>query len=56
MTNDQDHHFTRQDEDLAATEFGEEEVRDRHDFGNWPELFGLVLAIVATWLVFAFTG
>ena len=55
MTNDQNK-LTRQDEDLAAAEFSEEEVRDRHNFGNWPELFGLGLAIVVIWLVFAFTG
>ena len=55
MTDDDDK-LTRQDEDISALEFSEEERTDHHDFGNWPELAGLALTLVVTWLIFAFTG
>ena len=48
--------LTRQDEDISAPEFTAEERADHHDFGNWPELFGLVLTGLLVWLAFAFTG
>ncbi|UUP18158.1 hypothetical protein [Nitratireductor thuwali] len=48
--------LTHQDEELSALEFGAEEKRDRHDFGNWPEVAGVVLTLFVTWLIFAFTG
>jgi hypothetical protein len=47
---------THQDEEISATEFGAEEKRDHHDFGNWPEVAGVVLTLFVTWLIFAFTG
>lgn len=51
-----DETLTRQDEDVTAAEFDAEEHADHHDFGNWPELVGLVFTLVVTWLMFAFTG
>lgn len=54
MTPDDD--LTRQDEDVSASEFGAEEARDDHRFGNWPEVFGLCLLGLLCWLSFAFTG
>ncbi|MGP3698468.1 hypothetical protein [Rhodobacter sp. NSM] len=53
MTDDE---LTRQEEDLAAPSYEAEEQRDRHDFGNSPEVAGAVLTLVLTWLLFAFTG
>ena len=49
-------HLPRQDEDLSAPEFGGEERADAHDFGDWPEVFGLVAVALLCWLTFAFTG
>lgn len=51
-----DQELTRQEDDLSATEFAAEEKSDNHDFGNWPEVFGVVMTIVVFWLMFAFTG
>jgi hypothetical protein len=51
-----DDHLTRQDEDISAPGFAAEERRDRHDFGNWPELLGLILTAFLVWLTFALTG
>ncbi|MEZ5798233.1 MAG: hypothetical protein R3D63_12555 [Paracoccaceae bacterium] len=53
MSND---HLTRQDEDISAPEFAAEEGTDHKDFGNWPEVAGLVFTIFVIWLTFAFTG
>ncbi|MHA6344264.1 hypothetical protein [Roseivivax sp. CAU 1761] len=55
MTDDDDH-LTRQDEDLSAREYATEERRDHFEFGNWPELAGLALTLLLTWLTFALTG
>ncbi|MCX2721076.1 hypothetical protein [Roseibium salinum] len=55
MESDRDN-LTHQDEALPASEFEQEEERDRHHFGNWPEAAGLAFTILVTWLVFAFTG
>lgn len=52
----EEHHLTRQDEDMSAAEFIAEETEDHFDFGNWPELFGLCLMGFLIWLTFAFTG
>ncbi|MDQ0314313.1 hypothetical protein [Amorphus orientalis] len=51
-----DPNLTHQDEDLPAAEYGEEERSDHHDFGNWPELLGVILTAIVCWLIFAFTG
>lgn len=51
-----DPELTRQDEEISADAYGDEEERDRHDFGNWPEAAGVVLTLFVTWLIFAFTG
>ncbi|MGF0540441.1 hypothetical protein ACQQ2Q_20795 [Agrobacterium sp. ES01] len=51
-----DQDLTRQDEDISSSEFGAEETKDMHDFGNWPEVAGLVFTLFAIWLTFAFTG
>ncbi|MEW5423309.1 hypothetical protein [Amorphus sp. 3PC139-8] len=51
-----DPRYTHQDEEVSATEYSEEERSDRHDFGNWPELFGVLLTAFVCWLIFAFTG
>lgn len=48
--------LTRQDEEISAAAFNDEEERDPHDFGNWPEVAGVVLTLFVTWLIFAFTG
>lgn len=48
--------LTQQDEDLSAPEFDSEEKRDGCDFGNWPELAGLVLTLFVIWLIFSFRG
>ncbi|MCV2867473.1 hypothetical protein OEW28_02395 [Defluviimonas sp. WL0002] len=53
MTNDK---LTHQDEDISAPEFATEEALDKHEFGNWPEVFGLVLTAFLMWLTFALTG
>ncbi len=49
-----DRDLTRQDEEISAAEFDIEERRDHHDFGNWPEVMGLALVALVTWLIFAF--
>jgi hypothetical protein len=51
-----DHSLTRQEEDLSVVEYDAEETLDTFDFGNWPELAGLVGAALVCWLLFAFTG
>jgi hypothetical protein len=48
--------LSRQDEDMSAAGFGEDETRDGHDFGNWPEVAGLIFTALLLWLMFAFTG
>ena len=48
--------LTRQDEDLPAAEFDDEERADHHDFGSWPEAVGLVFTILLIWLIFQFRG
>ncbi len=50
-----DQDLTRQDEDIAPGDFAEEERRD-YQFGNWPEVTGLVFTVFVIWLTFAFTG
>ncbi len=47
--------LTRQEEDISAREFAEEESTEP-DFGNWPELFGLCLTAILVWLTFAFVN
>lgn len=47
---------TRQDEDISAPEYEAEAHNDHNDFGNWPEVFGVVLTALLVWLTFAFTG
>lgn len=54
--NTDDRDLTRQDEDISAAEFQTEERLDHHDFGDWPEMAGLVFTLFVTWLIFAFTG
>ncbi|MEQ9243685.1 hypothetical protein [Roseovarius indicus] len=56
MSQDEDHDLTRQDEDIDAAHFAAEEMRDAHDFGNWPELIGLAVAAAVIWYSFSFTG
>ena len=51
-----DAELTRQDEDMSAKEFAAEEVGDGHDFGNWPEMAGLLFTLFVSWLIFALTG
>jgi hypothetical protein len=51
-----DHKLTRQDEDIFAEELSEELWVDDPDFGNWPELFGVILTLFFIWLTFVFTG
>ncbi|MDZ5699979.1 MULTISPECIES: hypothetical protein [Phyllobacteriaceae] len=51
-----DPELTRQDEEISAAAFSDEEERDRHDFGNRPEAAGVVLTLFVVWLIFAFTG
>lgn len=51
-----DDELTRQDEDISAPEFGVEEAKDLHDFGNLPELIGLVFTIGIIWMLFATAG
>lgn len=48
--------FTRQDEDMAAGEFAAEEAADHYDFGNWPEVVGLVATVLLVWLILGVTG
>ena len=49
-------HLTRQDEVLPAPDCATEERIDHFDFGNWPEVFGLVLTGMLVWLTFALMG
>lgn len=51
-----DHDLTKQDEDLSLPEFEGEEQQDGHDFGNWPEILGLLFTIFVCWLIFTFRG
>ncbi|NMM46468.1 hypothetical protein HH303_18400 [Rhodospirillaceae bacterium KN72] len=55
MSKDDDS-FGGREVDISALAFTTEEQADRHDQGNWPEVFGLVLTIVVCWLIFGFTG
>ncbi|WP_460274321.1 hypothetical protein [Celeribacter sp. ULVN23_4] len=48
--------LTKQDEDLSRPEFEAEETRDKHNFGNWPEIVGLAFTIFVCWLIFTFRG
>lgn len=52
----EDQNLIRQDEDISAPEFSDEEFRDSHDFGNWPEVAGLIFTIFVIWLMFTFRG
>ncbi|WP_198665115.1 hypothetical protein [Tropicimonas sp. IMCC34011] len=50
-----DHDLTRGDEDIDPRAFERREKDPREpSFGSWPELAGLVFAILLTWLIFAF--
>lgn len=51
-----DNDLTKQDEDLSAAEFIEEEFRSQHRFGNWPEVVGLIFTAFVCWLIFNFRG
>lgn len=51
-----DSKLTKQDEDISAPEFTDEEAEVHTNHGNWPELFGVALTLVLLWLIFAYTG
>ncbi len=51
-----DDDLTKQDEEISAPEFEAEEAADHKDFGNWPEVFGVVLTALLIWLTFGFAG
>jgi hypothetical protein len=51
-----DKDLTHQEEELSLSEFESEERQDGHDFGNWPEVAGLVFTIFVAWLIFFFRG
>ncbi|WP_198654883.1 hypothetical protein [Albibacillus kandeliae] len=51
-----DNDLTRQDEDISQPEFEAENAFRNYDFGNWPEVFGLLLTALLVWLTFALTG
>lgn len=51
-----DSKLTKQDEDISAPEFLEEETEGGIDHGNWPEAFGLLLTAFLLWLIFALIG
>lgn len=51
-----DHDPTRQDEDISAPDFAREERKDGHDFGNWPEVGGLVFTLIVCLLIFMIRG
>ena len=53
---DEDADLTRQDEEIATADFEAEEIKDKYDFGNWPDLVGLAFAAAVIWYSFAFTG
>ncbi|MCB8836304.1 hypothetical protein [Aurantimonas sp. VKM B-3413] len=36
--------------------FEAEEAADDIDFGNWPEVVGLVFVALVTWMIFTVTG
>ena len=48
--------LTRQDEDVPATDYLDDLAKERQAFGNWPEVFGLVLTAVLVWLLFTLNG
>lgn len=48
--------LTRQDEDISVEEYIADEREEPYDFGNWPELFGVLLTALLVWLTVAFTG
>ena len=50
-----DKDLTRQDEDITPAEFAGEEAKT-FQFGNWPEVAGIVFTVFVIWLTFAFTG
>lgn len=47
--------LTQHQEDIAAGEFDREEVQEPN-FGNWPELIGLLFTAALVWMSFAFRG
>ncbi|NIZ02984.1 hypothetical protein [Thalassospira lucentensis] len=51
-----DHDSTRQDEDISASEFADDERKDGHDFGSWPEVGGLVFTLIVSALIFMVRG
>lgn len=48
--------YKEPDEGIAPEAFEAEEAADHIDFGNWPEIVGLVFAALVTWMIFTVTG
>ena len=44
------------DEGLTAASFDAEERGDEADFGNWPEIVGIVAVALITFLILQVTG
>lgn len=44
------------EEGIPAASFDAEEKSDEADFGNWPEIVGLVLVLLITYMILEVTG
>ncbi|MDI7863120.1 hypothetical protein MRS76_14260 [Rhizobiaceae bacterium n13] len=57
MTDDNDvnRDLMKGDEDISPVEFAADEAAEP-DFGNWPEIIGVVATALLIWFTFAFTG
>ncbi len=44
------------DEGISAAEFDREEASDEANFGNWPEIVGLVVVAIVALMILQVTG
>ena len=53
--NDRNRDLMKGDEDIAPAEFSADEAAER-DFGNWPEIIGVIATALLIWFSFTYTG
>lgn len=53
--NDLNRDLMKGDEDIAPAEFSADEAAER-DFGNWPEIIGVIATTLLIWFTFTYTG
>ncbi|MCE7027581.1 hypothetical protein [Jiella avicenniae] len=44
------------EEGISAAEFDREEASDEANFGNWPEIVGLVVVAIVAFMILQVTG